>query len=183
MRYIQETERIFLRAIFYEIERDNMMDRLRDYEGRGLQYGRSTLGDFGKFILRGNVVDLAVGIVIGAAFTAVVNSFVNNIITPLIPVGRNSLAGIVIGLPYGKGIQLGTFIEAIISFLIVAAIIYFFVVKPVNALTERFTPKKAPEAPTTRECPFCLSTVPLRATRCAYCTAQLPPANEPGTAV
>ncbi len=154
------------------------MDRFRDVESRGLSYGRSTLGDFSKFILRGNVVDLAVGIVIGAAFTTVVNSFVSNIVTPLIPAGnKQSLASWHYTLPWGGVLQFGVFINAVISFLIVAAIIYFFVVKPVNALTERFKPKKAPEAPTTRECPFCLSTVPLRATRCAYCTAQLPPAD------
>ena len=154
------------------------MDRFRDFESRGVSYGRSTLGDFGKFILRGNVVDLAVGIVIGAAFTTVVNAFVSGIITPLIPGGgKASLSNIVLYLPYGPGLQLGAFLNAVISFLIVAAVIYFFVVKPVNALTERFKPKKAPEAPTTRDCPFCLSTVPLKATRCAYCTAQLPPAD------
>lgn len=154
------------------------MDRFRDFETRGVSYGRSTLGDFGKFILRGNVVDLAVGIVIGAAFTSVVNSFVSNIITPLIPTGnKQSLANWHYTLPWGGVLQFGLFINAVISFLIVAAVIYFFVVKPVNALTERFKPKKAPEAPTTRDCPFCLSSVPLRATRCAYCTAQLPPAD------
>lgn len=154
------------------------MDRFRDIESRGMSYGRSTLGDFSKFILRGNVVDLAVGIVIGAAFTTVVNAFVTNIITPLIPVGsKDSLAGWRYTLPWGGVLQFGLLINAIISFLIIAAIVYFLVVKPVNALSERFTPKKAPESPTTRECPFCLSSVPLRATRCAYCTAQLPPAE------
>lgn len=154
------------------------MDRFRDVETRGMAYGRSTLGDFGKFILRGNVVDLAVGIVIGAAFTGVVNSFVSGVITPLIPGGgKASLSNYVLPLPYGPGLQLGAFLNAVLTFLIIAAVVYFFVVKPVNALTERFKPKKAPEAPTTRDCPFCLSSVPLRATRCAYCTAQLPPAD------
>lgn len=155
------------------------MERARDFEQRGVSLGRSTLGDFGKFILRGNVVDLAVGIVIGAAFTAVVNAFVSDIVTPLIPGGnKQSFANLVVHLPYGPGLQVGLFINAIISFLIVAVIIYFLVVKPVNALTARFTPHKD-ETPTTRECPFCLSTVPLRATRCAYCTAQLPQADIP----
>jgi large conductance mechanosensitive channel len=153
------------------------MDRVRDLGGRGLRGGFNQLGDFRKFILRGNVVDLAVGIVIGAAFTALVTSFVNNIITPLIPSPSGNLLTWAFNVPYtGKPLQIGIFISAIISFIIVAAVVYFFVVKPVNALTDRFTPHKN-EAPTTRECPFCLSTVPLKATRCAYCTAQLPPAD------
>lgn len=154
------------------------MERARDFGECGLRGGWSTLGDFRKFILRGNVVDLAVGIVIGAAFTAVVNAFVADVVTPIIPGGgKSSFSNLIIHLSYGPGIQLGAFLNALISFLIIAAVVYFFVVKPVNALTERFTPKAPAEAPTTRECPFCLSTVPLRATRCAYCTAQLPPAD------
>ncbi len=153
------------------------MDRVRDLGGRGFRGGFNQLGDFRKFILRGNVVDLAVGIVIGAAFTALVTSFVNNVITPLIPAPGGNLFTWSIPIAYThKSMQIGIFLSAIISFIIVAAVVYFFVVKPVNALTDRFTPHKS-EAPTTRECPFCLSTVPLKATRCAYCTAQLPPAE------
>jgi len=141
-----------------------------------------TLNDFKTFILRGNVVDLAVGIVIGAAFTTVINGFVNDIISPLIPTSPSGLAGLVIHFPpYSKGIFIGAFINAVISFLIVAAIVFFFVVKPVNALMTRFKPKDAGPA-TTRECPFCLSTVPIKATRCAYCTSQLPPAEQPAAA-
>lgn len=139
---------------------------------------RKTLGDFKTFLLRGNVVDLAVGIVIGAAFTSVVNALVKDLITPLIPAGNTSLATWTLpGIFHNSPFLVGDFINAVISFLIVAFVVFFFVVKPVNVLTERFTPRKAPEAPTTRECPFCLSTVPLKATRCAYCTAQLPPAE------
>ncbi len=153
------------------------MDRVRDLSGRGLRGGFNQLGDFRKFILRGNVVDLAVGIVIGAAFTALVTSFVNNVITPLIPSPSGNLLTWAFNVAYtGKPLQIGVFISAVISFIIVAAVVYFFVVKPVNALTDRFTPHKD-ATPTTRECPFCLSTVPLKATRCAYCTAQLPPAD------
>jgi len=139
----------------------------------------STLGDFQKFILRGNVVDLAVGIMIGAAFSSVVTALVSDIITPLIPTATNKgLDALVYHLGYsGSDIKIGAFINAVISFLILALVIYFFVVKPVNALTERFMPKKAPAAPTTRDCPYCLSTIPLKATRCAFCTAQLPPAD------
>jgi large conductance mechanosensitive channel len=137
------------------------------------------LKEFREFILRGNVVDLAVGIVIGAAFTSVVSGFVNDIINPLIPTSPSGLAGLVIHLPYSKGIAIGAFINAVISFLIVALIVYFFVVKPVNALMERFKPKETPAAPTTRECPYCLSNIPIQATRCAYCTSPVPPAQAP----
>ncbi len=140
------------------------------------------LKEFREFILRGNVVDLAVGIVIGAAFTTVVSGFVNDIINPLIPTSPSGLAGLVIHLPYSKGIAIGAFINAVISFLIVALIVYFFVVKPVNALMERFKPKETPAAPTTRECPYCLSNIPIQATRCAYCTSPLPPAQAPAPA-
>src|SRR5215472_5395666 len=97
------------------------------------------LKEFRDFILRGNVVDLAVGIVIGAAFTTVVNGFVNDIISPLIPTSPSGLAGLTILFPpYSKGIAIGAFINAVISFLIVALIVFFFVVKPVNALMTRF---------------------------------------------
>ena len=138
-----------------------------------------TLGDFQKFILRGNVVDLAVGIMIGAAFSAIVTAFVADIITPLIPAVGKGLDGLVIPVAYtGSTLKIGAFLIAVISFLILAFVVYFFVVKPVNVLTERFTPKKPPAEPTTRECPYCLSSIPLRATRCAFCTAQLPPADQ-----
>ncbi len=138
----------------------------------------STLGDFQKFILRGNVVDLAVGIMIGAAFSSIVNALVADIITPLIPAVGKGLDGWAIPVAYtGSTLKPGAFLIAIISFLILALVIYFFVVKPVNALTERFTPKRSTE-PTTRECPYCLSSIPIKATRCAFCTAQLPPADQ-----
>src|SRR5579883_2878925 len=101
-----------------------------------------SLGGFRTFILRGNVVDLAIGIVIGAAFTSVVTSLVGDVITPIIPLpGKNSLGNLNIPLPpiYPKGsvIHIGAFINAIISFLIVAAVLYFFVVQPVNKLIDR----------------------------------------------
>jgi len=139
------------------------------------------LGDFRKFILRGNVVDLAVGIVIGAAFTGVVTSFVKDFITPLIGlIGIPHFADFTFGRT-DNPFHLGDFINVAISFLLVALVVYFFVVRPVNALQDRFTPHKEAETPATRDCPFCLSTVPLKATRCAYCTAQLPPVEEPTT--
>jgi len=136
------------------------------------------LSGFKAFILRGNVVDLAVGIVIGAAFTAVVNGLVSDIITPLIPVSGGNFADWTVKLPYST-VKIGAFINAVITFLIVAFVIYFFVVRPVNALVARYKPKEAQEPPTTRDCPYCLSSVPLMATRCAYCTSPLPPPNQP----
>ena len=142
---------------------------------------KGTLGDFRQFILRGNVVDLAVGIVIGAAFSGVVNGLVNDIITPLIPTTKNAnLANwhYIVG-PWQGNLQIGPFIQTIISFLIIALVIFFFVVKPVNALMNLHKSKEPAAAPTTRDCPFCLSSVPIQATRCAYCTSQLPPVVPP----
>jgi large conductance mechanosensitive channel len=152
---------------------------VRKYSGRGLHAGLSTLGGFQKFILRGNVIDLAVGVVIGVAFNSVVQAIVKDLITPLIGL---------IGIPNMSNLQttvnkniflFGDVINVIISFLITAAVVYFLVVKPMNALHDRYDrlKPKPEEAPTTRDCPYCLSTIPLGATRCAYCTAQLPPAD------
>ncbi len=142
------------------------------------------LDEFKTFILRGNVVDLAVGIMIGAAFSGVVQALVKDIITPLIPApstsGLSSFAPVIPGI--GTKLLVGDFINAIISFLILALVVFFFVVKPVNALTARFKPKETPGAPTTRECPFCLSTISLKATRCAYCTSEVQAAKEPARA-
>jgi large conductance mechanosensitive channel len=138
----------------------------------------STLGGFKSFILRGNVVDLAVGIVIGAAFTNVVNAFVSDIITPLIPAGKSNLSTATIPLPFGSHLLIGAFINAVISFLIIAFVVYFFVVRPVNSLMNLYK-KGQPEAVTTKECPYCISNVPLAATRCPYCTSPLPPNAQP----
>lgn len=141
---------------------------------------KGTLNDFQQFILRGNVVDLAIGIIIGAAFTSVVTGLVNDIITPLIPTSKNSsLANwfCIIGYSNGK-LLIGPFIQTIITFLIVALVVFFFVVKPVNALMNLHKSKE-PAASTTRDCPFCLSSVPIQATRCAYCTSQLPSVMPP----
>jgi large conductance mechanosensitive channel len=136
------------------------------------------LSGFKAFILRGNVVDLAVGIMIGAAFGAVVNSLVGDIITPLVPGVGKGLSELAFHSYTGGTIQVGHFINAVVSFFILAFVIYFFIVGPMNALIDRFKPRPA-EAPTTRDCPYCLSKIPLKATRCAYCTAQLPPAEQP----
>jgi len=130
------------------------------------------LKEFREFILRGNVIDLAVGIVIGAAFGAVVTSFVGDILTPLL--GLLSVPDFsTLSFEAGSAtVAYGVFLNALITFLLVAAAIFFFVVKPVNAMNARKTPA-APEAPTTRACPFCATDIPLAATRCPHCTSQL----------
>jgi large conductance mechanosensitive channel len=128
------------------------------------------LKGFRDFILRGNVVDLAVAVVIGAAFTAIVNSLVTNIITPLIAafVKKPDFSALVLNVNGGV-IKYGDFLNALISFLIVAFVIYFFVVLPVSKLLAKFHPPVV-AAPTTKPCPQCLSDIPLAATRCSHCT-------------
>jgi large conductance mechanosensitive channel len=162
-------------------DRDDIVGSARNVGAHGVHAGLNTLGDFRKFLLRGNVVDLAVGVIIGAAFNSVVQSMVTDLVQPLIgllfPGGVKSFDAIKIGPQ--QQFLIGHFIGIVISFLITAAVVYFLVVKPITALEDRFSPKQQPATPTTRECPFCLSTVPLKATRCAYCTAQLPPAEDP----
>ncbi len=131
---------------------------------------------FRDFILRGNVVDLAIAVVIGAAFSAVVNAFVTGIVTPLIAaiVGKPSFNELTFTI--GKGVFLyGTVLTALISFVSVAAVLYFFVVQPMNIIQERLKPGKPVDSPT-RSCPECISDIPREATRCAFCTAQVTPA-------
>ncbi|HLL80328.1 MAG TPA: large conductance mechanosensitive channel protein MscL [Ktedonobacteraceae bacterium] len=135
----------------------------------------STLGGFRQFILRGNVVDLAVGIVIGTAFTAVVNALVTYVISPLIPAPGGNLTTWQIIIPWThKPLQIGTFINAIITFLIIAFVVYYFIVLPVTAFMNRYKPKPAPVLDT-RECPYCLSIIHKKATRCPDCTSQVQP--------
>lgn len=146
------------------------------------------LKEFKKFALRGNVVDMAVGIIVGAAFGTIVKSLVNDVIMP--PIGlllggvdfSNFFALLKIGTPPGPyasladaqaagavTINYGVFINAVISFLIVAFVM-FLLIRIVNRLQGEETPAE----PTTKECPYCLSTIPIKATRCAYCTSELP---------
>jgi large conductance mechanosensitive channel len=128
------------------------------------------LKGFRDFILRGNVVDLAVAVVIGAAFTAIVNSLVTNIINPLIAavVSKPDFSFLTLNV-HGGVLKYGEFLNAVISFLIIAFTIYFLVVLPVNTLMARFNPPKT-EAPATRPCPQCLSDIPIAAKRCSHCT-------------
>ncbi len=129
--------------------------------------GREALGGFKKFILRGNVVDLAIGVIIGASFGAVVNSVVKDLLTPLIAAvwSQPDLAGLAFSV-HGSKIMYGGFLDALISFLIQATAVYFVIVLPVNSFMTRM--KKTPD-PTTKKCPECLSEIPLAATRCAHC--------------
>jgi large conductance mechanosensitive channel len=143
------------------------------------------LQEFKSFVMRGNVVDLAVAVVIGAAFGAIVTSFVNDILMPPIglALGRVNFADLFVTLDRqsyptlaaakaagAATINYGIFINSILNFLIIAFAV-FLLVRQVNRFTAKPTP--AP-APTTRDCPLCLSTIPLKATRCAHCTSEVP---------
>ena len=128
------------------------------------------LKGFRDFILRGNVVDLAVAVILGAAFNAIVNSLVKDVLNPLIAatVGKPDFSGVILHVAGGQ-IKVGNFLNAAVSFLIVAAVVYFAIVAPMNALQTRFKkPAEAP-TPTTKPCPECLSEIPLDARRCAHC--------------
>jgi large conductance mechanosensitive channel len=129
------------------------------------------LSGFKQFILRGNVVDMAVGVVIGAAFGGVVTALTTDLLTPLIAaiVGKPDFSSIQFTV-HGSLFPLGHFINAVVSFLLIAAAIYFFVVTPVNALVTRMRKAAAPADPTTRKCPECLSEIPIDARRCAHCS-------------
>lgn len=129
---------------------------------------------FKKFIMRGNVIDLAVAVVIGAAFTAVVNSLVEDIINPILAaiVGKPDFSDLTITVR-DSTIMYGSFITAIINFLLVAAAIYFLVVKPMNMAMARMEQGKGTVDPDTKQCPECLSTIPVAATRCAFCGIDL----------
>jgi len=132
------------------------------------------LKGFRQFLMRGNVIDLAVAVVIGAAFGAVVAALVKDLITPLIAaiVGKPDFSAIVFEVNRSK-FMIGEFINALVSFLLVSAAIYFFVIVPFNALTARMRRGEVPPDPTTKKCPECLSEVPLAARRCAFCTSSL----------
>jgi large conductance mechanosensitive channel len=131
------------------------------------------LTEFKQFILRGNVVDLAVAVVIGAAFGAIVTSLVTNIITPLIAAifGQPDFSGLSFTLN-GSEILYGAFLNSVIAFLIIATVIFFAVVKPMNAVMTRMRTEPTPD-PLTGKCPFCLSEVQVGATRCPFCTQEI----------
>jgi large conductance mechanosensitive channel len=132
------------------------------------------LKGFRQFLLRGNVIDLAVAVVIGGAFGAVVTALVKDLITPLIAaiVGKPDFSAISFAIN-GSQFPIGDFINALISFLLIATAVYFFIVVPMNAFMARMRRGEAPPDPTTKKCAECLSDVPIGARRCAFCTSVL----------
>jgi large conductance mechanosensitive channel len=134
------------------------------------------LRDFKAFLLRGNVIDLAIAVIIGVAFGAVVTALVKDLITPLIAAigGKPDFSALSFTINKSRFLY-GDFINAVISFLIIAAVIFFFVVVPINKLIERSRAKPTTADPTTRKCPECMSEIPMAARRCAYCTAEVTP--------
>jgi large conductance mechanosensitive channel len=128
------------------------------------------MSDFKAFLLRGNLVDTAVGIVIGLAFAAVITAFVGDLITPLIAAiaGKPDFSALSFTINNSHFLY-GAFLNAVISFVVIAAVLFYLVIKPVNALMAR-RKTGPPEAATTRECPECLSEIPVAARRCAFCT-------------
>jgi large conductance mechanosensitive channel len=133
------------------------------------------MSGFRAFLLRGNVVDLAVAVVIGAAFGAVVTAFVADFVTPLIAAigGKPDFSKLYFTVNHSKFLY-GAFINALLAFLVIAAVVYFFVVAPYSRLMARFNPQPQP-APE-RTCPYCLSHIPVAATRCPFCTSEVEPA-------
>ena len=132
--------------------------------------------EFRDFILRGNVVELAVAVVVGAAFGALVTAFVSSFVTPLIAAigGKPDFSALAFTIN-GSRFAYGEFLNVLISFLIIAAVVFFLVVRPLNALMARLKPER-PVDVVTRACPECLSDIPEPARRCAFCTAEVTPA-------
>lgn len=137
---------------------------------------KGLIQEFKKFILRGNVMDMAVGVIVGGAFTAIVTSLNQDILTPILGIfGGTDFSSLTVTLGSGENAPIlcyGNFITAVINFLITAFVI-FCLVKMVNTLNDKFGGKQAPAAPTTKKCPFCKSEIAIDATRCPHCTSQL----------
>jgi large conductance mechanosensitive channel len=133
------------------------------------------LSGFKQFILRGNVIDMAVGVVVGAAFAAVVTAFTKDLLTPLIAavVGKPDFSAFKFTVN-SSTFAIGDFINAAVSFLLVAAAVYFFVVTPVNMLVARLRKAPQPADPTTKRCPECISEIPIEAKRCSHCAQPVP---------
>ena len=131
------------------------------------------LNDFKAFLLRGNIVDLAVAVVIGVAFTAVITALVADLITPLIAAiaGTHDFSSLTFRIN-GSVFRYGAFFNALLAFLLIATAVFFFVIVPVNALVQRSRREPTPD-PTTKKCPECLSEIPVDARRCSYCTTAL----------
>ncbi|HUC78714.1 MAG TPA: large conductance mechanosensitive channel protein MscL [Candidatus Saccharimonadales bacterium] len=134
------------------------------------------LKDFKKFILRGNAVDLAIAVVIGAAFGTIVTSLVKDLITPLIGAigGKPDFSSLSFSINHSKFLY-GDFINALVSFLLIASAVFFFVIQPINKFQNLVAKRKTPEDPIDRKCPECLSNIPKAASRCMFCTAKINP--------
>jgi large conductance mechanosensitive channel len=135
------------------------------------------MGGFRKFLFRGNLIDLAVAVVIGVAFNAVVQALIADIITPLIAAigGKPNFAALSFTV-HNSHFPYGSFLNALISFVIIALVVYYLIVSPAARMTELLTRNKEAAQ---RECPECLSSIPIKAKRCMYCTAEVPPVTPP----
>jgi len=140
--------------------------------------GKGFIAEFKKFITRGNVLDMAVGVIVGGAFTSIVTSLNQDILTPVLGLfGGTDFGYLTVALGQGENapvLNYGNFITAVINFLITALVI-FCLIKGINAVADRVKKKEetAPAAPTTKKCPYCLSEIPIEAVRCAHCTSHL----------
>ena len=138
--------------------------------------GKGFLAEFKKFIMRGNVMDMAVGVIVGGAFTAIVTSLNQDILTPILGIfGGIDFSNLFVKLGSGENapvLAYGNFITAVLNFLITALVI-FALIKGINAINERFSKKEEKTAPTTKTCPYCRSTIDIKATRCPHCTSAL----------
>lgn len=134
---------------------------------------KSFMNEFKKFICRGNVMDMAVGIIIGGAFTAIVNSLVTDIINPLLGLfGGTNFDNLVWNITGDVVLAYGKFITAVINFLIMAFVI-FLLIRTINKISDKYGKKEEPKAPTKKKCPYCKSDIALDATKCPHCTSQL----------
>ena len=132
------------------------------------------LEEFKKFALRGNVLDMAIGVIVGGAFTGIVTSLTSNFINPLLNLIMTGGAGeISDGVAWTLGAAVASFLTTVVNFLITAFVL-FVLLKGINRLMTMGKKKEAPAAPTTKKCPYCLSEIPIAATRCAHCTSELP---------
>lgn len=138
--------------------------------------GNGFFGEFKKFILRGNVMDMAVGVIVGGAFTAIVTSLNQDILTPVLGlIGGTDFSDLYVVLGTGETapvLMYGNFITAVLNFLITAFVI-FCLIKTINTISDKFSKKPAPAAPTTKKCPYCKTDIALDATRCPHCTSML----------
>jgi large conductance mechanosensitive channel len=131
------------------------------------------LKDFKQFVARGNAIELAIAVVMGVAFAAVITALVEDLITPLIAaiVGKPDFSNLTFTV-HRSVFKYGAFLNAVISFLLIAAAVFFFVIRPLNAFAQRMRKDPSPD-PTTRKCPECLSEIPVAARRCAFCTSEV----------